>query len=53
MQETFQLNLAINIKYKNDDYFIFLISDPEKIAILFLPLGLSTPLSTYPPTYNF
>lgn len=39
---SFQLNLATNIKYKNDDHFIFVILNPEKLSILHLPLELFT-----------
>lgn len=39
---SFQLNLATDIKYKNDDHFIFVILNPEKLSILHLPLGFFT-----------
>lgn len=44
MEESFPLNLAINIKYKTSDYFIFVILNPQKIFILFLPSGLFQPI---------
>ena len=50
MEEIFPWNLATDIKYKNDDCFIFVMLSPEEIPTLFLPLGLFTPLSTRPLT---